>query len=60
LSERLIGWVQLVMTATFAALYVIAPNKTLHPFDECLDRLTLRRARSNEPIKTTYSDVAPA
>lgn len=25
-SERLIGWVQLVMTATFAALYVIAPR----------------------------------
>lgn len=25
-SERLIGWVQLVMAATFAALYVIAPR----------------------------------
>ena len=25
-SERLIGWVQLVMAATFAALYMIAPR----------------------------------
>jgi hypothetical protein len=36
-SERLIGWVQLVMAATFAALYVIAPR----PLDAGMSMLAL-------------------
>jgi hypothetical protein len=44
-SERLIGWVQLVMAATFAALYVIAPR----PLDAGIPVEAWRRGRPNGP-----------